>query len=129
MALVQGSVTVADDGAVTYSDPICVARRFFDADVATMTFATPPTPGDTTAPYSAAYPAPADVVDQIAAANIRVKQEAARRANANAAALYAVLTIDAHAIVTSQSLGRTPNPNTAATAIDAPAAPVNIPIG
>ena len=126
MALVQGSVSVDDNGNVTSSG---IAKRFYDADVATLELATPPSPGDTTAPYSTAYPAPADVVDQIEAANIRALQEAARRANANAAALFAVLTIDAHAIVTSESLGKTPNPNTADTAIAAPAAPVNIPIG
>lgn len=82
MPLVQGSVTVDDDGNVTSSG---LAKSLYDADVATLTLATPPSPGDTSPPYSTAYPAPADVVDQINAANIRALQEAARRANAMAA--------------------------------------------
>jgi hypothetical protein len=126
MPLVQGSVTVDNDGNVTSSG---LAKSLYDADVATLTLATPPSPGDTSPPYSTAYPAPADVVDQINAANIRALQEAARRANANAAALYTILTTQVHALVTSQSLGTTPNPNNAATAIDPPAAPVDIPLG
>lgn len=125
MSLSVGSVTVAGDGTVTSSG---VAKRYFDADVATLPFATPPTLGQTTAPFSTARPATADDIDGVNQANIKAKQEAARRANANAAALFDVLTIDAHAVVSSESVGKTPSPNNAATPIDPPDAPVELSI-
>ena len=108
MPFVQGSVTVADDGTVTKSG---AAATYYDADVATLPLATPPTPGNTDPPYSAAYPAPSDVAAKIQAANVKALQEAARRANANAAALFTILTTQVHAIVDGVSLGKTPTPN------------------
>lgn len=106
MPLVQGSVTVAEDGTVTSSG---LAKSLYDADVATLELATPPSPGDTTAPYSAAYPAPADVVDQITAANIRALQEAARRANALAAG-FLVYFLAHNDMVFDVGVGKTGDP-------------------
>jgi hypothetical protein len=126
MPLTQGSVTVADNGTVTKSG---IAARFYDADVATMTLATPPTLGATTPPYSTARPASSDDIAAINAANIKAKQEAARRANAHAAAVYLILTVDTHALVTSESLGVLPDPADPGAAIAPPASPVSLPLG
>lgn len=126
MPLVQGSVTVADDGTVTKTG---AAATYYDADVATLTLATPPTLGSTAAPYSTVYPASSEVIAQIQAANVKVLQEAARRANANAAALFTILTTQVHALVTTQSLGKTPTPNDPGVAIDPPASTISLPLG
>lgn len=125
MALSQGSVTVADDGTVTSSG---LAKRFFDADMATLPLVTPPTLGSTSLPFSVAVPATADDIDAFNEANIKAKKEAARRANAYAKALFDALTIDASAKVDGVSLGKTPDPNDPNVAIAPPAAPVLLPI-
>lgn len=125
MALVQGSVTVDNAGAVTSSG---MAKRFYDADVATLPLATVPTPGAVTPPYSVARPCTAEDVTAFQAANIKALQQAARRANAAAAAMFQILTLDAHVVVDGVSLGKTPDPNDPNTAIAPPDAPVELSI-
>ncbi len=125
MSMTAGTVTVNPDGTASGGD---LARALYDADVATMALPSPPVVGSTAAPYTAARPATQTDVDLVQAGRLRALQEAARRANAYASALVTYLKGNARARVTTESLGRTPNPNDANAAIQPPATSVDIPI-
>lgn len=104
------------------------ARALYDADVATMTLPTLPMLGATDPPYTTLRPVSADDIDLVRAGRVRALQEAARRANAYASATVTYFTANAKARVTSQSLGRTPNPNNPDVAIQPPLSTVDLPI-
>lgn len=126
MSMTAGSVTFDEDDNLVTSAGLAVA--LYEADIATMAFPTVPTLGSTTPPYTANRPATASDI-QIANDGAQLmREDAARRATAYASALVAYIQANAVARVTTESLGRTPDPNNADTAIQPPLATVNIPI-
>jgi len=108
MALSAGTVTVAEDGSRTGSG---LAVAFYDQFVTGI-----PTPGNET-----------EEAIQIAA-----KQACASQCVKMATAIVTYFKNNAelsgNATVSTQSVGRTPDPNDANTAIQAPASPVTIPV-
>jgi hypothetical protein len=85
-----------------------------------------PTIGSTASPFSAARPATADDVAKFNAGRLVTFQFWADQSNALAQVIVYVLA-NGHAHVTAEQLGRVPSGGVG-TAIDAPAAPVDIPI-
>ena len=121
-----GSVLVADDETATGEG---MAFDIYTADVLTLVLPTVPGPlGDTTPPYSTDHPVDAADITAVQKARLAVLREHGRMATAIAAGVVTHLAAHATAHVTTQVLGRTPNPNNADTAIQAPSAPVDIPI-
>lgn len=129
MAMSAGSVSVDSSENVTGTG---LARDLYDADAASMVAAgmlpTVPTLGSTAAPYTAEQPVTSAEVGAFRAARVRLLQEAARRATAYASALVSYIQANAKARVTSQSLGRTPDPNDPDAPIEPPTSPVDLPI-
>jgi hypothetical protein len=81
-SLSAGTLDVDDDGVVTGSG---WARNRYDAEVgtdemvATLAMLVPPTPGDTTPPYSDARPATTDDRDAVLAAKVTLLKGIANR--------------------------------------------------
>lgn len=127
--MIAGSVTVASDETHTGTG-LALAR--YEADKASMVAAgmlpSLPLLAATTAPYSTARPVEQTDIDLTKAGRLAVLREAARRATASAAADVAYLQANASARVTTEVLGRTPDPNDPGADIQPPAAPVDIPI-
>lgn len=134
MALAAGTVTVtahATTGAPVYVGSglsLALAQGYLDGLIADGVLPALPALGSTSAPFSADRPAEQADIDAAIAARGTLYATEARRARLYAAALVTHITANAKARVTSESLGRTPDPNNANTAIQAPAAPVEIPI-
>lgn len=94
MTMNAGTVTVDSHEVATGEG---LAKEMYDADVATLTLDTPPTPGDTAAPYSPLRAATSDDVELVQASRLRALRESARRANAYASAIVAHLSANAQA--------------------------------
>jgi len=138
MALTAGTVTItanATTGAPSYAGSglaLAIAQAYVNAFVALTPvqggFPSMPTNGQTTTPFSAARPATLDDLAVAVAARQRFYTAEALRATAYATAVVSEITTNGRARVTTEILGRTPNPNNPDTNIQAPAAPVDIPI-
>ena len=109
MSLAQGSVTVAADGTVTGSGATLAVFNTLKAKLGDLS--TVPIGNQVTILQGSA-----DLANTIAALIPYI----------TANAVISPGTLVAH--VTTQSLGLTPNPNNAATAIVAPASPVDVPV-
>lgn len=150
--MIGGSVTVADDETVTGDG---LARAWFDAFVASFASTLPPVPthdeardglraerkqaadrNPSTTPY--VEPTEADITARIQGAKTR-RLQALRGwtslpnllAPPTVAYIQANAVVDLAAVVatvSSQQVGRTPNPNNANTAIQAPSSPVTLPV-
>lgn len=129
MALVTGSATASVDinGTASFSGS-GMALALAQADFATKTIPAVPALNSIVAPYNASRPSNANDRALVIAAILSIAQESARLANAYASVLVTYIQTNAFAVVTTQSLGVTPNPNNAATAIVHPASTVYIPI-
>jgi hypothetical protein len=139
MALSAGTVTITADattGAAGYSGS-GLALALAQAEVTARASQLPPVPtlGQTTDPYSAERPATQTDIDTAVLVTQALYDEIEVRAVAYAIATIAYFVANASiaagtlvAHVTTQQLGRTPNPNTADTPIVAPSAPVDIPL-
>lgn len=136
MALAAGTVliSVSDVGNISYVGS-GLALALAQAEIAAKVMPTVPTIGQTSSPYAVSFPA--SQTDVTAAVTIieAIADDVQRRANAYAMALIAYFVANAvvnagtlQANVTSQSLGRTPNPNNANTPIVAPSSPVTVPL-
>lgn len=124
MAMTAGSVTVNDDESHAGTG---LALEIYLADKATLTLPAVPTVGLIVSPYSTDRPSNSTDVDLVKAQRVAALREAARRATAYAVTVTYIQN-NGVARVTSESLGRTPDPNSANTPIQAPSSPVNIPI-
>ena len=106
MAMIGGSVTVADDASASGTG---LAKALYDARAAKIV-------------------ADSNWSHYAHVAQVQVLRAVADQANADGPAIVDYLHANAKAHVTTESLGKTPNPNNADTAIVAPASPVDIPI-
>lgn len=86
-----------------------------------------PVEGSTTAPYQAARPASSTDVAAANAGRLSYFRDLASTCN-GMAGIVSYITANAKAHVTTEILGKTPNPNDPDTDIQAPSAPVDIPI-
>jgi hypothetical protein len=124
MAMIAGSATISINtttGAITTSGT-GMAKALADAEASAMM---------TLSAYNAwlaSFNCPPVAAADYAKALEFQRGDRAARANAYAAALVTYLQANAVAHVTTESLGKTPNPNNADTPIVAPASPVDIPI-
>ena len=132
MALVAGTVTIADDETVTGTG---YAGAVYDADAASVTLPSLPVLGAASAPYSAQRPVGQTDVDAAKKGRLLVLRELARRANAYASATVAYFQANAQvnpgslaAHVTNQRLGALPSAGVAGEPIAAPSVPVDVPL-
>jgi hypothetical protein len=131
MALVAGTVTVADDETATGSG---LALALYTAQAASLAAVLPTVPvlGDTAFPYSAARPVNTADIDGMKAARLIALRETARSSTALAAGFVPYFASNAKARVGAGAAGdglqTTPNPNDPATATKGPAADVLIPL-
>lgn len=126
MALLAGTVSVADNESVTGNG---MARALYDADAATLTLPAIPALASTAQPFTTAYPCNEGNRQMVKDARLVMLRDAARRANAYAAALVDYLPdhLDVTVTVgTGTSVGRVPTPATSGTPIDPPSAPVDL---
>lgn len=127
MAMIAGDdVVVASDESTSAGSGMKL--ELYDADKATLTLPTLPTVGSTSAPYRAERACTADDRAKVQAARVTLLRDAARRANAYGGAIVAHVATNAAARVSSESLGRTPDPLAADTPIEPPTSPVLLPI-
>lgn len=96
MALVAGTVTVADDEAVTGSG---LALALYQAEAALLDLPTLVRAGNTTHPYSAARPATSADEAAFAAGRLRALRDVAKRANAIAGAMVAYLVANMEVVI------------------------------
>lgn len=120
-----GEVEVDDDEVATGDG---LAKALYDEDVLTLNLPAVPTLGSTTAPYSAGRPVVASDVENAQAQRVGALRARARQANAYAKGIVLYMQANAVARVTSESLGKTPDPNNADTPIEPPDSPVDIQI-
>ena len=134
MAMTAGSVAVTSSTNAPVRSGSGMAVAIFDTMVTAAAAASPampgapPTLGSTSAPYSASRPVSATDIANSNTGALAYYQNLAVLANGLASGLVTYIQSNATAHVTTQSLGRTPNPNNAATAILAPVAAVDVPI-
>lgn len=102
--------------------------ELYTAHVATKTFPAVPVVGQTTTPFSTLRPAVQADVDGFSAAIFRIKEECASLANVYGAVICSHISTNAKAKVTTEVLGRTPNPLAPDTDIQPPSGTVLIPI-
>lgn len=126
MMIAGDDVTIdADETVLTGTG---MKRAIFDADVASSTYPTVPTPGSTSPPFRTERPANSDDVAIVVAARVAQLREQARKANAMGYAIYTYVTTYGEAVIINESCGVTPDPNDPATAITPPPAPVYLAI-
>ena len=110
MALIAGNdVVIASNETVTAGSGL--KRELYDADVASLPLPKLLVLGNTDPPFSPGHPCEQEHVAEIQKARVKMKQDAARRANAYATAIVEHFKANAKAVISTTTVcGRTPNP-------------------